>query len=385
MSLKNPSSIIKWTEKYRPKCLDDVVGSVGDHVRLCVLLDYLPNMIFCGPPGCGKTTIAKNVVIEHFSSKIDQLPSKQLQTQQWILTKIPPKNQEEYIENTIGPFCRQTLIVTNNTTTTTRTINLGEREKRRKMMVNNTPPPSSVGDYGDGCGSKWKKIVIVEEADAIPIDSQITLLYYMEVYGDHVTFLFLCNHESKLINEIVGKCMMVRFNPIGQEDMREIIHLIIEEEQLEKDDRVVPVVKVVKYAHGDARRAIHYLQHSFWMHDDHTTTTTQSNLNMNNFIESTMTVSLWDKIELFTEMMHHSGYILAEFVEKLVNLALDGYLKKSLKWTKEEEIDSMDQQFQQFLTDAHHLIQTLEKTQIVHLPQNTMAIMLFDQLSAFIL
>src|SRR4030042_3629386 len=47
----------------RPKTLDDVVGQehlVGKNgvIRKLLASDFLPSMIFWGPPGCGKTTLA---------------------------------------------------------------------------------------------------------------------------------------------------------------------------------------------------------------------------------------------------------------------------------------------------------------------------------------
>ena len=50
--------------KYRPQTLDDIIGQkhlVGKGKIINKLLEnkYIPNMIFYGPPGIGKTTIAK--------------------------------------------------------------------------------------------------------------------------------------------------------------------------------------------------------------------------------------------------------------------------------------------------------------------------------------
>nr|XP_033333835.1 ATPase WRNIP1-like [Megalopta genalis] len=60
-------------EKMRPKCLDDYVGQeqvVGSDMILQKLVTkgYIPSMIFWGPPGCGKSSLAN--VITHLSKKI---------------------------------------------------------------------------------------------------------------------------------------------------------------------------------------------------------------------------------------------------------------------------------------------------------------------------
>jgi len=55
---------IPLAEKIRPKTLDDFVGQehlVGKNgiIRKLIEADQIPSMIFWGPPGCGKTTLAQ--------------------------------------------------------------------------------------------------------------------------------------------------------------------------------------------------------------------------------------------------------------------------------------------------------------------------------------
>lgn len=65
MSLFEPNEkLIPLAERMRPETLEDFVGQlevVGDSkiLRSAIMKDEIPSMIFWGPPGCGKTTLAR--------------------------------------------------------------------------------------------------------------------------------------------------------------------------------------------------------------------------------------------------------------------------------------------------------------------------------------
>src|SRR3989304_161939 len=49
-----------WTEKYRPRTLDEVVGQedIVERLKAYVKTGNLPHLLFAGPPGAGKRTCA---------------------------------------------------------------------------------------------------------------------------------------------------------------------------------------------------------------------------------------------------------------------------------------------------------------------------------------
>ena len=51
---------VPWTEKYRPKSLAEIVGQkeIAAILAAYVREKNMPNLLFAGPPGIGKTTAA---------------------------------------------------------------------------------------------------------------------------------------------------------------------------------------------------------------------------------------------------------------------------------------------------------------------------------------
>jgi len=106
-------------------------------------------------------------------------------------------------------------------------------------------------------GAKFK-IIFLDEADALTSDAQNALRRTMEKYAATARFILSCNYSSKIIEPIQSRCALFRFKPLTDEQIKERLKYIAENEGLEIDEEALKAL--VYIAEGDMRRAINTLQ-----------------------------------------------------------------------------------------------------------------------------
>lgn len=199
-----------WTEKYRPANFPELVGQDNIIKRVEALVGSLniPHLLFAGPAGTGKSTLALIVV-------------KQLFKQNW---------KDNYLELNASDE---------------RGINI-VREK-----VKNFARTKSLGNIPF-------KIIFLDEADALTPEAQQALRRTMENYSATCRFVLSCNYSSKIIDPIQSRCALFRFKLLEKKDMQKYLETIVNAEKL----TIEPVSYELIYegSDGDCRRAVNLLQ-----------------------------------------------------------------------------------------------------------------------------
>lgn len=200
-----------WVEKYRPKTLDEVVGQDHTILRLkrYVKEGSMPNLMFTGPAGVGKTTtaiaLAKEMLGEYWR-------------QNFLELNASDARGIDTVRNDIKNFCRLKAV-----------------------------------------GSPFR-IIFLDEVDNMTKDAQHALRREMEMYTKTSSFILSCNYSSKIIDPIQSRCAIFRFTPVKGHQIMDRLEYIAETENLKISKGAIE--SIVYFAEGDMRRAVNILQAS---------------------------------------------------------------------------------------------------------------------------
>jgi len=199
-----------WTEKYRPKTLDEVIGQqlIVKRLKAFVEKGNFPNMIFAGSAGIGKTTCAIALANDLYKGKTEG-----------VLKEVNASDARgiDVIRGEIKEFAK--------------TVSLSEVPL---------------------------KIMFLDEADALTADAQHALRRTMEKYTKETRFILSANYANKIIEPIQSRCVVFRFKPLSEEDMKKYIERIVNGENLKIDDKAITALIYV--SEGDLRKLTNTLQ-----------------------------------------------------------------------------------------------------------------------------
>jgi DNA polymerase III delta prime subunit len=203
-----------WTEKYRPKTIAETLLPEELKQTLQSVVDQgeIPNMIFSGPPGTGKTTAAKAIC------------------NQLGLDYIVINGSEEGNIDTLRGKIKQFAT----------TVSLTEG---------------------------LHKVVILDEADYLNAQStQPALRAFIEQYANNCRFIMTCNYKNRIIEPLHSRCSVFEFGLskkqqqlIAGEMYKRLKTILNKEGTAYKDEDVIELI--MKYA-PDWRRTIQEAQRS---------------------------------------------------------------------------------------------------------------------------
>lgn len=199
-----------WTEKYRPSTYDELAGQEDIVKRIKALTNSMniPHLLFAGPAGTGKSTMALIVVKELFGSH-------------W---------KDNYLELNASDE---------------RGINI-VREK-----VKDFARTKALGNFPF-------KVIFLDEADALTPEAQQALRRTMENYSTTCRFILSCNYSSKIIDPIQSRCAAFRFKLLEKKDVEKVMKRIAEAEKLEIDRDGIEAI--YEGSEGDCRRSVNLMQ-----------------------------------------------------------------------------------------------------------------------------
>lgn len=172
-----------WVEKYRPKTVSDCIlpERLKDQFQSIVDKGEMPNMLFSGTAGTGKTTIARALCNE-----LD-------------LDYIVVNGSEEGNIDTL-------------------------RGKIKRFA-------STVSLSGG------TKVIILDEADYLnPQSTQPALRGFIEEFSDNCRFILTCNFKNRIIEPIHSRCGVIEFNtskkemrPLCEQMMQRVLNILNQE------------------------------------------------------------------------------------------------------------------------------------------------------------
>jgi replication factor C small subunit len=203
-------SELLWAEKYRPKTLDEVINQkeVVERLKRFIAEKNIPHMLFAGPPGTGKTTVAHALAHDLYGENYRQYMLELNASDERSITVIRTKVKE---------FARTKVV-----------------------------------------GEIPFKIVLLDEADNMTADAQQALRRLMELYSASTRFILTANYPSKIIEPIQSRCAVFRFTALKKEDVVPRLMYICQNEKVKCHERALEVI--YELSEGDMRRAINVLQ-----------------------------------------------------------------------------------------------------------------------------
>jgi DNA polymerase III delta prime subunit len=194
-----------WVEKYRPTSLSDVLLTTNERNYFNSITDDIPNLLFYGNAGTGKTTLAKVLINDVLKC-------------QYIYINASDECGVDTIRNKVISFAQVRSI--------------------------------------DGL----KKVVVLDEADGLSPESQRILRNVIEEYHNTTRFILTGNYISKIIEPLKSRCVSFELKTTIEEVIKRSISILVKEKIEIVDEEKKKISSFIHKRFPDIRRIINDLQ-----------------------------------------------------------------------------------------------------------------------------
>ena len=196
-----------YVERYRPKTLADIVLTNEERLYFESLKskEEIPNLLFAGNPGTGKTTLSKIIANDILDC-------------QYLYINASDENGIDTIRSKVIGFA------------STKSL--------------------------DG----KLKLVLFDECDALTLDSQKALRNVIEEYSENTRFIFTCNYLFKIIPALQSRCQIFNLTPPLDGVLNRVVSILKNEGITVPDTEKQRLVELVRSGYPDLRRIINDIQ-----------------------------------------------------------------------------------------------------------------------------
>lgn len=194
-----------WAEKYRPLNINNFISNdkIKTTIKKAIESNDIQHLILYGPPGCGKTSMAKLII------------------------------------NSLN--CDYLMI--------------NASDERSMDVIRD-----KVKGFASSASFKPLKIVILDEADFIRVDSQALLRNVIETFSLNTRFILTCNYIDRIIDPLQSRCKVLEIVPPSKAEVAKHVSKVLDTEQVQY--KLEDLATIVNKFYPDIRKILNTCQFS---------------------------------------------------------------------------------------------------------------------------